>query len=231
MTNAIEQSKREMYKAVAHLRGTITINYSIKNMLDSLNMFEGFLEDYLELLRQDREALHETARKRFEDIQSLEKENEALQMKNENQRIIIEEAGGTNELRYRLAKMTEERDSLRSRMQAYEARSGQASTSGQTSVDRASCATLDGKTAAILGAVVDARQIVSDWAVYGYKAKKQMKKLAYAINNNPELHSAMLQFEKGDGYGTWFINNTQCMHRFMPAFPRGEQCVFCGVGK
>lgn len=103
--------------------------------------------------------------------------------------------------------MTTDRDSLRNRMQAYEARESQASTSGQDSGDRASCATMDGKTAAILGAVVDVRQIVSDWANYGYKAKKQMKKLAYAINNNPELHAAMLEFEKPDSYAAWFIAN------------------------
>ncbi|MCY1187840.1 hypothetical protein D9M73_288720 [compost metagenome] len=59
-----------------------------------------------------------------------------------------------------------------------------------------------------------------------------MKKLAYALNNNPELHAAMLEFERPtDSYGNWFLNNTQCMHSFHPAFPGGEQCVFCGVGK
>ena len=204
MTNAIEQSKREMYQSFENLK-----NYAGAKVL--LDEFESFLETHLELLRQDQEALHETARKRFEDIQSLEAVNK--------------------DLMERLSLMTTDRDSLRNRMQAYEARESHTSTSGQYSGDRASCAALDGKTAAILGAVVDARQIVRDWAIYGYSAKKQMKKLAYALNNNPELHAAMLEFEKGDGYGAWFINNDKCQHSFHPAFPGGEQCVFCGVGK
>jgi hypothetical protein len=210
MTNAIEQSKREMYKQLNLMKKNADV-LALPPLEAMLGNFESAFEAYLEESRQDSEALHQTARKRFEDIQSLEAVNA--------------------ELTERLSLMTTDRDSLRNRMQAYEAREAPASTSGQTSGENVSCATLDGKTAAILGAVVDVRQIVSDWAVYGYKAKKQMKKLAYAINNNPELHSAMLQFEKGDGYGTWFLNNTDCMHSFHPAFPGGEQCVFCGVGK
>ena len=180
-----------------------------------IELFEARLEAHLELLRQDHEALHETARKRFDDIQSLEAVNKDL----------IEQ----------LSSMTEKRDALRNFRQASDHAQGEEPERGatlhQSSAENVSCETLDCKAAAILGAVVDARQIVSDWAVYGYSAKKQMKKLAYAINNNPELHSAMLQLEKGDRYGTWFINNTQCMHSFHPAFPGGEQCVFCGVGK
>lgn len=72
MTNAIEQAKRETYKAIAHLRGTITINYSIKNMLDSLNMFEGEMESYLELLRQDHEALRNRLAKMTEERDSIQ---------------------------------------------------------------------------------------------------------------------------------------------------------------
>lgn len=214
MTNAIEQSKREMYRRISYVRRNPSASgYYVNN--ECIDAMEESLEAHLELLRQDLSALHETARKRFEDIQSLEAVNKDL----------IEQ----------LSSMTEKRDALRNSAQASAHACGSShsvgSTSGQISAENASCAKLDGKTAAILGAVVDVRQIVSDWAVYGYKAKKQMKKLAYAINNNPELHAAMLQFEKGDGYGTWFLNNTDCMHSFHPAFPSGEQCVFCGVGK
>ena len=212
MTNAIEQSKREMYSALEIVK-VMTASGTPPSVC--IELFEARLEAHIELLRQDLSALHETARKRFEDIQSLEAVNKDL----------IEQ----------LSSMTERRDYFRNQVQAAnhacKARQDQSATPTQDSGDRASCETLDGKTEAILGAVVDVRQIVSDWAVYGYKAKKQMKKLAYAINYNPELHAAMLQFEKGDGYTTWFLNNTACMHSFHPAFPSGEQCVFCGVGK
>lgn len=75
-------------------------------------------------------------------------------------------------------------------------------------------------TMTILGAVVDCQQIVSDWAVYGHKSKDQMRKLANVLNGDPELQRAMRAFEKGD-----------CMHSFHPAFPGGEQCIFCGVKK
>lgn len=76
-------------------------------------------------------------------------------------------------------------------------------------------------TMTILGAVVDCQQIVSDWAVYGHKAKGAMKKLADVLNGTPELTKAMKSFEKADG----------CMHSFHPAFPGGEQCIFCGESR
>lgn len=235
MTNAIEQTKREMYGVLSNLAHLITKaeNRALEHYESAtmeMQLFQCKLEAYLELLRQDQEALHETARKRFEDIQSLEAGNEklskALRYTNETiQRCAAQSLETISDLESKLARMTEERDSLRNRMQAYEERESQASTSGQTSGENASCATLDGKTEAILGAVVDVRQIVSDWAVYGYKAKKQMKKLAYAINNNPELHAAMLEFEKpADSYGNWFISNgsDNCQH----AYHNGK-CLYC----
>ena len=210
MTNAIEQSKREMYAALEEMKGRIQINYSIKDMTSGVIHFEGLLEDYLELLRQDHEALHETARKRFEDIQSLEAVNKDL----------IEQLGN----------MTERRDYFRNQVQAAnhacKTRQDQSATPTQDSLDRASCATMDGKTAAILGAVVDVRAIITDWGVGDLKAKKAMLKIAGVVNG-PTCYSAMHQFERPDTYGAWFIANTQCMH----SFPSGEQCVFCGVGK
>lgn len=50
-------------------------------------------------------------------------------------------------------------------------------------------------TMTILGTIIDCQQIVSDWAVYGCRAKKQMKKMAYVLNNNPELRAALDHFE------------------------------------
>lgn len=53
MTNAIEQTKREMYEALAILKGRIEINYSIKDMMRGADEFESALEDHLEAMRQD----------------------------------------------------------------------------------------------------------------------------------------------------------------------------------
>jgi hypothetical protein len=209
MTNAIEQSKREMY-AKLELIKQMSSAYIVRNDVSGyLNVFECMLESYLELLRQDHEALHETARKRFEDIQSLEAVNADLALK--------------------LSLMTTDRDSLRNRLQAYEARESQASTSGQDSGDRASCATLDGKTAAILGALVDAQRVMTDYLVPdGIRAKDAIGKMI-PILDNERLCLAMRGFESPPlgGYAAWFLNNDKCMH----SFPSGEQCVFCGVGK
>lgn len=171
MTNAIEQAKREMYEALRIVRqcfGSLPIS-----------KFESALESYLEQVRQDHEALHETARKRFEDVQALERANQ--------------------DLTERLAKMTEDRDGCQSRMQAidhaYNEQQKKTGTCGQVCGDRGASEQPDGKTMAILGVVVDCQQLVSDWAVYGYRAKKQMKKMAYVLNNNPELRAALDHFE------------------------------------
>ncbi len=212
MTNAIEQSKREMYEK---WKDACKISVGIRGC-GVLLEFEQAMEAYLELLRQDLSAPHETARKRFEDIQSLEAVNKDL----------IEQ----------LSKMTERRDYFRNQVQAAnhacESRQDQPATPTQDSGDLASCATLDGKTAAILGAVVDCQRIIREWGAGGLKAKRAIRAVASVVNGRPSVCQAFLDFEvPTDDYGDWFINNTQCMHSFHPAFPSGEQCVFCGVGK
>jgi hypothetical protein len=245
MTNAIEQAKREMYKAVAHLRGTITINYSIKNMLDSLNMFEGEMESYLELLRQDHEALHETARKRFEDLQVAEAKVEefslALASANLNfikvareSRDSIRKLESVNRSYAReLLYMTEARDKLL------------ASTSGQTSGDHASCATPDAKTMVILGSVLDVQRIVSDWALGDSKAKHSMRKIAAVVNGDLEVAKALDAFENPGKYSemvfhwqfdegiktTYSLEKVKCQHSFFAIGQDQMKCTFCGVGK
>lgn len=171
MTNAIEQTKREMYEALRIVRECFS---SLP-----ISKFESSLESYLEQFRQDHEALHETARKRFEDVQALERANQ--------------------DLTERLAKMTEDRDGCQSRMQAidhaYNEQQKKTGPCGQVCGDRGASEQPDGNTMAILGVVIDCQQLVSDWAVYGYRAKRQMKKMAYALNNNPELRAALDHFE------------------------------------
>lgn len=96
--STIEQAKQEMYTALANLKGRIEINYSIKDMQRGADEFEGILEEYLERMRQDHDALQATARKRFEDIQSLDE--------------------ASSDLGLRLAKMTQERDDIQGRLHA-----------------------------------------------------------------------------------------------------------------
>ena len=218
MTNAIEQAKREMYKAVAHLRGTITINYSIKNMLDSLNMFEGEMESYLELLHQDHEALHETARKRFEDIRNLWTAND--------------------DLTQRLAKMTEERDSIQLRLHAVDHVYNEQQSLGarlvSNSGENVASATLDAKTMALLGALVDAQRIMTDFLVPGgIRAKDAIRKMIQVLDNE-SLVLSMRAFEQAAAIEQVKMAHT-CMHQFHK-LPTGrddetEICLFCGVEK
>lgn len=269
MTNAIEQSKREMYsKLAAHTKHVEFTSWS-----HSLGAFGSAMESYLELLRQDHEALHETARKLFEDIQKLEKANVELGKGLESANRVVAncasqslkeirdlegrtetQAQSIKTLQHNCMALTTERDTLRNKVQAMEMASAtsagvilglrtdlnrvrqsllmagfpDAATSVSNSDENVAYAKLDGKTAAILGAVVDARQIVSDWAIYGYRARKQMKKLAYALNNNPELSSAMSQFEKPDsGYAVWFMNNDKCQHSFFAIGDEPAKCTYC----
>ena len=250
MTNAIEQSKREMYQRIADIRkcaqprGNASQEYDYLVSDRIVGVMEEALESYLELLRQamvtvnestvscaqhsaeaflglerrvetlsaELEALHKTARKRFEDIQGLEAVNKDL----------IEQ----------LASMTEKRDALRNSAQASTHACGVShsvgGTSGQSSGENVSFANLDGKTAAILGALVDAQRVMTDYLVPdGIRAKDAIGKMI-PILDSEKLYVAMRGFEHpSGGYAAWFLSNTQCMH----GFPSGEQCVFCGVGK
>lgn len=98
MTKTTEELKREMYEMLKEVKGDFEARFRIIKF-PSLEEFESLMEEYLERLRQ--EAI-------------------ALQMKNDTQRSIIEGAGGTNDLSYRLIKMTDERDTLRNKLQAFE---------------------------------------------------------------------------------------------------------------
>lgn len=59
MTTTTEQAKREMYHKLAELRGKITINYSIKDMLVGADEFEHAMEEYLEGVRSAFDILIE----------------------------------------------------------------------------------------------------------------------------------------------------------------------------
>lgn len=76
MTNAIEQAKRGYAQAMHDM--THHASGCGPSTVERLRALEDATEEYLELLRQDHEALHETARKRFDDVRSLEAGNEKL---------------------------------------------------------------------------------------------------------------------------------------------------------
>lgn len=237
MTNAIEQSKREMYQSFTNMKGRIEINYSIKDMLRGADEFEGLMEDYLELLRQDHEALHETARKRFEDLQVAEAANQELQRKNDKQYEIIRSAENTaEEMTQRLAKMTEERDSIQLRLHAvdhaYNEQQSRPCTSGQDSTENVSCEAMDSKTAVILSTLSDAQRVMVEYLTSdGIRAKDAIGKMI-PILDNEKLWIAMREFRNaGDGYSAWFLNNDKCQHSFHQCYGPRETCTYCGVAK
>lgn len=111
MTNAIETTKREMYESLTLTKETASIGL-VPN--GSLREFESKLEDHLKQLRQQYEQMADTARDRFETIQSLEQENQELQRRNDNQ------CESIRVYRSRIEEMTEERDAIRNKLQAFE---------------------------------------------------------------------------------------------------------------
>lgn len=215
MTNAIEQAKREMYDYLASVKSTTMQGFSPKYTIKRL---ESALESYLELLRQDHEALHETARKRFEDIRNLWTAND--------------------DLAQRLARMTEERDAIQLRLHAVDHAYNEQQSRGATLVSNSggnvSSATPDAKTMALLGALVDAQRIMTGYLVPdGIRAKEAIGKLIPVLDNE-NLSMAMREFEHAAAIDQVKMAHT-CMHQFHK-LPTGrnddtEVCVFCGVEK
>jgi|GEM_PF-6367697 hypothetical protein len=245
MTNAIEQTKREMYEALAILKGRIGINYSIKDMLSGADEFESGLEDHLEALRIDLE--------------------EMTRLRHTYERLACDYTKKSVDLEKRLGAMTEERDSIQLRLHAVDhayseqqtkahpcmveekglhgdlnaeiqcdsgkprkclhdackARKEAISKMHRESGDRVSCATPDVKTMALLGAVVDVQRITTDWAVNGLRAKTAIRAVSAVVNGKPSVLQAMKDFERP----------TTCMHSFFAIGDGQMKCTFCGVGK
>lgn len=174
MTNAIEQTKREMYASLKNLK--VYADSANQGASIACEYFERFLELHLEELRKAMVAGNEN---------TIRCANHSL--------VTI------RDLESRLATMTEERDAIQLRLHAvdhaYNEQQRKTGTCGQVCADRGASEQTDGKTMALLGVIVECQQLVSDWAIYGYRAKKQMKKMAYVLNNNPELRAALDHFE------------------------------------
>lgn len=223
MTNAIEQAKREMYDHLESVKGvTSTIG---GNPAIYLKRFEEFLEAYLELMRQDHEALHETARKRFEDLQVAEGANQELIERNDVQAGYLKDFKAEIEcLTQRLAKMNEERDSIQLRLHAvdhaYKTQQDRMATPVKDSGDRGVCEAKEANATAIQIAAEDIRKISDAWAMSGRRAKKSMLKIS-GILARPEVYAALEAIEKP----------ATCMHSFFAIGDDQMKCTFCGVGK
>lgn len=109
MTNAIEVTRLEMYQALAAIKACVAAD-SVPHA--GAAVFETLLEDHLEQLRQVHEALHQTARERFESLRSLEKASEGLQFR------INAQCGTIMDLQASLGAMTNERDDIQLRLHA-----------------------------------------------------------------------------------------------------------------
>lgn len=166
-------------------------------------------------------------------------------------------------LRQERGRLVEERDALRNRVQVLESankiagerlqlisesRETLSAISAHETPQNASCATLDANTAAILGALVDAQRIMTDYLVPdGIRAKDAIGKLIPVLDNE-KLCAAMDAFETpkqreleelacaiwADGYFVQSIAeklSKGCQHEFHPKFPAGEMCTYCGVAK
>lgn len=97
MTNAIEVTKREMYESLAILKGRIEINYSVKDIQRGADEFEHALEAHLEELRK-----------------AMVVSNEIITRCSNHSLNTIRDLG------IQIDNVTEERDNLRNRLQAFE---------------------------------------------------------------------------------------------------------------
>lgn len=235
MTNAIEVTKREMYEKWNKAMGWVS-PYSSESA--HLHEFKTALEAHLEELRKAMVAINEST------VACAQHSSEAFV-----------------EQERRLMALTTERDTLRNRVQVLELAnqtSGDVIRSLKREAEQArkalmvarltefaaqvsgeqenvSSAPLGANTATILGALVDAQRIMTDYLVPdGIRAKDAMGKLIPVLDNET-LFMALRSFEQPEivfGKDTiWVWTKPHCMHSFHPAFPSGELCTFCGVGK
>ena len=228
MTNAIEQAKREMY-----------VKFLSTPSCRARGEFESSLESYLELLRQDHEALHETARKRFEDIRELEK-------------VSAEQRDKYVRLAERHARMTEERDAIQLRLHAvdhaYKTQQDRTATPTQDSGDRASCDATEANAEVIRAAARNVQLVITDWGMGDLKAKKAMRQIARIVNGDGMVGAAcgaletkacdhrfypcpMTRDDKSKICIDCGEEEPSCMHSFFAIGDDQMKCTFCGVGK
>jgi prefoldin subunit 5 len=229
MTNAIEQAKREMYSRLADLKQFVRASQF------NMKEFEGTMESYLELLRQDHESLHETARARFEDIQKLESVNQDL-------------SSQVKRMQERHEKLREDRDSIQLRLHAvdhaYKTQQDRMAIPVKDSGDRGAYEAVDANAGVIRAAVRSIQLVITDWGMGDLKAKKAMRQIARIVNGDGTVAEACGSLEK-DRYeldekslkmramldAVDQHKRGTCMHSFFANGQDQMKCTFCGVGK
>lgn len=219
MTSAIEQTKRAYAQAMHDM--THHASGCGPSTVERLRALEDATEEYLELLRQDHEALHETARKRFEDVQALEAGNEklskALRYTNETiqrcaaqsletirdlQQRIDNQAGLITKLDSRVSAAIQERDDLQLRLHAvdhaYKVQQERIATPMSEQGDRGAIEQPDANMTVVIAAVRGAQDIMAEYLVPdGIRAKRAMTKLIPLLDNET-LYSALYELERSE---------------------------------
>lgn len=201
MTNAIEQTKREMYEALAILKGRIEINYSIKDMQRGADEFESALEDHLEILRKamvlGNETMTRCANQSLTTIRDLESRLAAMTANRDE----LARSNLAGDQAY--AAMKQERDDIQLRLHAvdhaYREQQKKGGTCGQVCANRGASEQADGNMAVVMDAVRGAQDIMVEYLVPdGIRAKRAMTKLIPLLDNE-KLYSALYELEHTEG--------------------------------
>lgn len=164
MTKTTEELKREMYGLLAELKGRVTINYSIKDMMRGIDEFGHGLEDYLESLIHlrncyERLACDYTTKsvKLAEERDELRNKLQAFEFANKSAGEMLQAANEKiKRQRQSIGQLKNDRNNAQSlaavnyekyqkaRIELSELRKAQCSTSGQSCWEKLLCATCGG---------------------------------------------------------------------------------------
>jgi hypothetical protein len=174
MTNAIEQTRREMYNHLESVKASVT---GISTPAIYVKRFEEFLEAHLEELRKGLAAANSAT------VACAQHSAESF-----------------IELERRLAAMTEERDVIQLRLHAvdhaYIEQQSKAGTYGQVCGDRGASEKLGGgETTVLVEALKECQSITTSWAVEGLRAKKAIRAISAVVNGKPKVFQALKNIE------------------------------------
>ena len=205
MTTAIEVTKREMYEFLQVLRS----NIGRPNLMD---LFETALESHLEALRQERAALtteRDTLRNR---VQVLELAN---QTSGDVIRSLKDEA-------------------KEARKASMKARLSEFATPVSNSSENVASADTGGDTDDILE--LRSRMVADFIERHDARKAKSAEQKRVQEERVAAMNAEVMKVSMGMNRMLWSLwadafPKEKCMHSFHPAFPSGELCTFCGVGK
>lgn len=136
MTKATEELKREMYEALAIVKGRIEINYSIKDMLRGVDEFESLLEDCFESMCKDLKTSHEATGELAIQLSEMTAQRDTLRNKLQAFEFANQSAGEL--LRNALATVKRQRQFIRTLYASRKARKGKPATRIQSSQENVS---------------------------------------------------------------------------------------------